>query len=108
GTIMDSAATKVLFDLFESTSEARAHWQVWWALANKAKPKFVPRMNRFADFFLTSERAHFNCIFINLAHLFDKRRDVSNIDRYLRLAKTRYTSSEVASVWKRLAPFKAT
>ena len=99
-----SNSGKVLFDLYESTSEARAHWQAWWALANLAKPRFVERMERFPDFFLIAERAHFNSIFINLAHAFDKRKDVASIDRYLRIAKAKYSSVEISAVRKRLAP----
>jgi hypothetical protein len=77
-----SAVSKVFFDILESTTDAHAHWQVWWAIANQARPGLVARMNRFPDFFLSTERAHYNSFFINLAHLFDKRRDVSSIEKY--------------------------
>ena len=98
----NSATSKVFFDILESAMEARAHWQAWWALANQARPELVSRMNRFPDFFLTTERAHFNCIFINLAHLFDKRRDVSTIERYLTQSQHLYSADELADVRERL------
>jgi hypothetical protein len=98
-----SPGAKVLFDVFESAMEARAHWQCWWAIANEAKPHLVPRMNKYADFFLITERAHFNCAFINLGNLFDRRRDASSFESYFKLAKSRYTSNEFAEFRKRLA-----
>jgi hypothetical protein len=104
---MPSASSKVFFDLFESAMEARAHWQAWWAIANQARPKLVPRMNRFPDFFLITERAHFNCIFVNLAHVFDRRRDVSNLEKYLKLAGKLYSPSETEEIRKRLETHKA-
>jgi len=98
----DSATSKVFFDILESAMEAKAHWQAWWALANQARPDLVPRMNRFPDFYLATERAHFNCIFINLAHLFDKRRDTSTIERYMKRSKHLYSAAEFADVEERL------
>lgn len=87
--------------------EARAHWQCWWAIGNEAKPHFVSRMNKYPDFFAITERAHFNCIFINLGNLFDKRGDASSIEHYFRMAKALYTSEELASFRARLASHAA-
>ena len=100
---MQSPSSKIFFDILESTTEASGHWQVWWAIANKARPDLVPNMNRFPEFFLATERAHFNSVFINLAHLFDKRRDVSSIERYLKSAKALYSAEEIKSISNRLA-----
>jgi hypothetical protein len=100
---VQSTRSKVLFDLLESTIEARAHWQTWWALVSVAKPKYVARMNHFSDFFQISEHAHFNSVFINLAHLFDKRRDVSSVERYLGLAKDLYPAGERQELRSRLS-----
>src|SRR5437764_14876646 len=101
--MVKAAASKVFFDVLESTTDANAHWQTWWAIANQARPTLIPRMNRFADFFLSTERAHYNSIFINLAHLFDKRRDVSSIEKYLRLSKHLYSLQELKAIDSRLA-----
>jgi hypothetical protein len=105
---MSSASSKVFFDLFESAMEARAHWQAWWAIANQARPELVPRMNRFPDFFLITERAHFNCIFVNLAHVFDRRRDVSNLEKYLKLAGNLYSPNESADIRRKMEKNKGT
>ena len=100
---VQSPEAKVLYDVFESAVEARAHWQCWWAIANEAKPDLVPRMNKFADFFLITERAHFNSAFINLGNLFDKRRDASSFEAYFKLAKSHYDPGVIAALRARLA-----
>ena len=104
---MHAPSSKIFFDILESTTEAAGHWQVWWAIANQARPSLVSRMNRFPDFFLATERAHFNSIFVNLAHLFDKRRDVSSIEKYLKSAKNAYSAGELKSISNRLAKHTA-
>ncbi len=60
-------------------------------------------MNKYADFFLITERAHFNCTFINLGNLFDKRRDASSFENYFKLAKSRYHPNDLAEFRARLA-----
>lgn len=80
-------AEKVLLDLHESASEARAHWQAWWAIAHQSRPYYTRGLAEYPSFFAVAERGHFNSLIINLAHLFDRRRDVSSIERYLKLAK---------------------
>ncbi len=76
-------ADKVLSDLLDSAIEAKAHYQVWWALANRARPRFVSAMNRFPDFFAATQRAHIDSMIVHLAHLFDKKHATSSIDGYL-------------------------
>lgn len=95
---------KVLADLVESAIEARAHYQVWWALANQARPRLVARMNLFPDFFAASQRAHFDSMILHLAHLFDKRRDVSSIQTYLRVARASFPVTDVSAVRSRFVP----
>lgn len=85
---------KILQDLLESIIVAKAHYQTWWALANEARPKFIPIMNQFVDFFITTQDAHFNSMIMNLAHLFDTRRDASTLINYLKSEKSNYTSVE--------------
>jgi hypothetical protein len=98
-----TARSKILFDVFESTIEARAHWQCWWAMGNQAKLTLRPQLNRYSDFFNITERAHFNSLFINLGNLFDKRRDASSLDHYFRLARDRFSTHEIAEFRARLA-----
>jgi len=104
---MGSARTKVFFDILESASDANTNWQIWWTIANRSKPKLIPNMNRYPEFFVATERAHFNGIFINLAHLFDKRKDVSSIEKYLRSVPSLFRPEEVRVIRTRLAKFQA-
>lgn len=85
---------KILQDLLESIIAAKAHYQTWWALANEARPKFVPVMNQFVDFFIATQDAHFNSMVMNLACLFDKRSDSSTLINYLKSDKDSYTPVE--------------
>jgi hypothetical protein len=102
---MDAARAKVFFDILESASDANTNWQIWWTIANRARPQFVPHMNQAPEFFVATERAHFNGIFVNLAHLFDKRRDVSSIEKYLKMAAGLFRPQEAKTILQRLAKF---
>jgi len=76
--------SKILADIIDSAIGAKAHYEIWWAQANEAKPSLVPIMNRHSDFFIASADAHYTAFFVYLAHLFDKRPDSSSIPTYLR------------------------
>lgn len=94
----NTTAEKVLSDLIESTIEAKAHYQVWWALVNQARPKYVATMNRYPDFFIATQRAHFDSMVLNLAHIFDKRIDVSSIFTYLALTELEFTAADLQAL----------
>ena len=93
---------KILLDLIESAIEARAHFQIRWALANEARPKHVATMNLFPNFFIAMQRAHFDSMAVNFGHLFDERSDSSSFKRYLRVARNEFTSGELSSYRKRV------
>ena len=78
---------KILEDLVVSATGVKAHFDVWWAQVSEAKPKYASAMNKHSDFFRASQDAHYTAFFIYLAHLFDKRPDVSSIPKYLELIK---------------------
>jgi AbiU2 len=104
---MNAARSKVFFDILESASDANTNWQIWWTIANRARPHLVPHMNHAPEFFVATERAHFNGIFINLAHLFDKRKDVSSIEKYLKIGAALFRPQEAKAILQRLAKFDA-
>ena len=81
------SSSKILEDIVISATGTKAHFDVWWAQVSEAKPRYVPIMNNHSDFFLASQDAHYKAFFIYLAHLFDKRSDVSSIPKYLELIK---------------------
>jgi len=76
--------SKILNDIINSAICAKAHYEIWWAQANEAKPTLVPIMDKHSDFFNASADAHYTAFFVYLAHLFDKRPDSSSIPTYLR------------------------
>jgi hypothetical protein len=78
---------KILTDLIQSASAAKAHYEVWWAQASEAKPGLVGVMNKHSDFFRASYDAHYMSFFVYLAHLFDKRADSSSIPSYFTAAR---------------------
>jgi hypothetical protein len=82
------SADKVLADLIESSIEAKAHYQIWWALAHQARPRLDKQMERFPDFFIATQRAHFDSMIMHLAHLFDKDHATANIKKYISEAPT--------------------
>ena len=77
---MNSA--KIYNDLKNSANGAKAHFEVWWALASRAKPEFVSVLDQHSDFFRAAFDAHYTSYFVYLAHLFDERKDSSSIPRY--------------------------
>ena len=97
---------KILHDLLDSAIEAKAHYQIWWALANRARPRYVRSMNRFADFFIACQRALFDGMIIHIAHLYDRQRSSSSIEAYLRHAKSHLPTSVVSSVKTQLTQFQ--
>jgi hypothetical protein len=85
---------KILDDLVECVTEAKAHYQIWWALVNEARPKFVAAMNRYPDFFTRTVRAHDDSMVLNLSYLFDTDRNVSSLYTYLRLIKSELSHTD--------------
>jgi hypothetical protein len=103
--------TKVLSDLIASAIGAKTHYDLWWAQVSDAKPKFASVMNQHSDFFLASQDAHYTAFFVYFAHLFDKRKDASSIQTYIKIlnanAKTedlRELEAHAEMLSKRAAP----
>ena len=98
---------KLLDDLAESATCARAHYQVWWALANRIYPDLEDRANDYADFFRASFDAHYTAMFINVGHLFDRRKDSSSVKTLLDLLVNDLTEDEHASFTTRFEALAA-
>lgn len=74
--------SKIIGDLVDSAIGAKAHFEIWWAQASEAKPHLLRAMNAHSDFFRASYNAHYTAFFVNFAHLFDPRPDLSSITTY--------------------------
>jgi len=92
---------KILKDLIISACGAKAHYEIWWALVNKARPNLVPILNAHNDFFRASADAHYTSFFVYLAHLFDKRSDSASISTYLKVAETSFDEKSLQQFEKR-------
>lgn len=90
--------TKVLTDLIRSAAGTKTHYDVWWAQASDAKPKFLGVMNVHSDFFHASQDAHYIACFTYLAHLFDKRSDSSSLTTYLSLIRDKTEPSKFKEI----------
>jgi hypothetical protein len=76
-------SSKILNDLISSASAAKVHYEVWWAQKSEAKPDLALVMSEHSDFFRASADAHYTALFVNLAHLYDKRPDSSSLLTFL-------------------------
>ena len=67
--------------LIEEGIAARAHFQTWWALRNRAIPDFLPDMNHleYVDFFHVSNSGHYKLFFIAISKIFDRDTRASGI-----------------------------
>lgn len=67
-------ATRIAYILIDEGKKARAHFQVWWALRNKALPKYYKSMSDLAyvDFFHASNSGHCTLFMLSMAKIFDR------------------------------------
>lgn len=76
----------------------KAHYDTWWAFVHEGRLgkdyKSAMLKVHSNDFIRVSEDAHYNSTFVYLAHLFDKRSDVSSIPVYLSLIKSEIEDAE--------------
>ncbi len=67
--------------LIEEGIKARAHYQVWWALRNRALPKYLDAMNdyEYVDFFHAASSGHYTLFLLSLSKIFDRDTRVAGI-----------------------------
>lgn len=95
--------------LIEEGIAAKAHFQVWWALDNLARPKYLPTMNdlSYVDFFHASGSGHFKLFFIALSKIFDRDNRVAGISQLksaLRSEGRSQSALRIETALKPLAP----
>ncbi len=73
--------------LIEEGIAARGHFQVWWALRNKALPRFYETMNNYeyVDFFHASNAGHYKVFFLALSKIFDRDTRVAGLREFRRV-----------------------
>ena len=50
---------KIVSDLIQIATEAKAHYQIWWAIEHDGRENFSQSLNRFQDVFEATRIAHF-------------------------------------------------
>ena len=105
-----TAATNITHRLIEEGINARAHFQVWWALRNLALPKYHETMNDYAhvDFFHAANSGHYVLFFLALAKIFDRDPRVAGIrelKRALRAEGKAVAAIRIARELKSFEPY---
>lgn len=92
--------------LIEEGVKARAHFQVWWALRNRALPKYHSAMNDFAyvDFFHAANLGHYTLFFLSLAKIFDRDPRVAGISELRRALRADGKTTTALAVARLLKP----
>ena len=95
--------------LIEEGIKTRAHFQVWWALRNRALPKYYAAMNDFAyvDFFHAANSGHYTLFLLSLAKLFDRDPRVAGIRELKRALRADGKTRTALAVSKLLKPHEA-
>lgn len=105
-----STAHNITLRLIEEGINARAHFQIWWALRNLAFPKYLPTMNNldYVDFFHVSSSGSYVLFFLALSKIFDRDprvAGVSELKRALRAEGKTNIALQVARELKSVEPY---
>lgn len=105
-----SSAHDITLRLIEEGINARAHFQIWWALRNLALPKYLPAMNNvdYVDFFHVANSGHYVLFFLALSKIFDRDPRVAGIKelkRALRAEDKTKIAIEIARQLKPVEPY---
>lgn len=101
-----SSAHDITLRLIEEGINARAHYQVWWALRNLALPKYLPAMNNpnYVDFFHASNSGHYVLFFLALSKIFDRDKRVAGISELKRALRTEGKTKVAIDITRELKP----
>lgn len=92
--------SKVLADVLDSATGAKAHFDMWWAMAGDVRGELKQAMHANTDYFAAAWNAHYVAFFVYLAHLFDKRADSSSIPTYLSILESQGGREDLAEIRK--------
>ncbi|MFZ2207075.1 MAG: hypothetical protein WAV22_00240 [Porticoccaceae bacterium] len=101
-----SKAKEIACTLIEEGIKARAHFQVWWALRNKALPKYYDAMNDFAyvDFFHAANSGHYTLFFLSLAKIFDRDSRVAGLKEFRHALRAEGMNKSALAISRALKP----
>lgn len=103
-----TTAHAIVHRLIEEGINARAHFQVWWALRNLALPKYHETMSDFGhvDFFHAANSGHYVLYFLALAKIFDRDPRVAGIKELRRALRSEGKTAIANRVARELKPFE--
>jgi AbiU2 len=101
-----SKATEIAYTLIEEGSKARAHFQIWWALRNKALPKYYRAMNNFdyVDFFHAANSGHYTLFFLSLSKIFDRDSRVAGLKEFKQALRAESRNKSALAITRALKP----
>lgn len=103
-----TAARAITERLIEEGTNARAHFQVWWALRNLALPEYHATMSSFkyVDFFHAANSGHYVLFFLALSKIFDRDPRVAGFFELKRALASEGFHSEALQLEAELKPFE--
>lgn len=101
-----SKAKEIAHTLIEEGIKARAHFQVWWTLRNKALPNYYEAMNDFAyvDFFHAANSGHYTLFLLSLAKIFDQDSRVAGLKEFRRVLRAEGMNKSALAISHALKP----
>jgi hypothetical protein len=95
--------------LIEEGKNARAHFQVWWALRNLALPKYHRTMSNFGhvDFFHAANSGHYVLFFLALTKIFDRDDRVAGISELKKALRAEGKTATALKIARELKPHEA-
>ena len=101
-----TSATHITRLLIDEGIKARAHFQIWWALRNRALPKYYETMSNleYVDFFHAANSGHYSLFLLSLAKIFDRDPRVAGIKELKRALRAEGRSSTANRVAVALKP----
>lgn len=102
-----SEAREIAILLIEEGIAARGHFQVWWALRNKALPRFYETMDNheYVDFFHASNTGHYKLFLLALSKIFDRDTRVAGLSEFRRALTEEGRADLAKHIEKSLLPF---
>ncbi len=104
-----TTAKAITLRLIEEGTNARAHYQVWWALRNLALPKYHHAMNSFdhVDFFHAANSGHYVLFFLALTKIFDRDDRVAGISELKKALRAEGKASTALKIARELKPHES-
>ena len=101
-----TSATHITSLLIDEGIKARAHFQIWWALRNRALPKYYKTMNNYeyVDFFHAANSGHYSLFLLSLAKIFDRDPRVAGIKELKRALRSEGRTPTANRVARTLKP----